>query len=103
MRITSATVAGVTLLAVFGEVDLATADQLYEAGMKALADGAPVRIDLAGVTFMDSTGLAALVRIRNQAEDPGHLIVQNPRPNVARVFAVTALDKVFQIEGTESS
>jgi anti-sigma B factor antagonist len=99
MRITSSTADGVTVLAVFGEVDLATADQLHEAGIDALsAEGATLRIDLAGVTFMDSTGLAALVKIRNQAENPDHVKVQNPQSNVARVFAVTGLDQVFGIE-----
>jgi anti-sigma B factor antagonist len=100
MRISSTTSAGVTVLAVSGEVDLATADELFEAGTKALsADCATLRIDLAEVTFLDSTGLAALIKIHNQA---GHrpVLIQDPRPNVLRVFEVTALDKVFEIEWT---
>jgi anti-sigma B factor antagonist len=103
MRITSTAAAGVTELAVFGEVDLATADELFAAGTKALsADCAALRIDLAGVTFMDSTGLAALVKINNQAAGRP-VLIQNPRPNVLRVFEVTALDKVFGIEWTDPS
>ena len=93
------------MLAVVGELDLATADQLYQAGVNALnaSGGGTLRIDLAGVTFMDSTGLAALIKIYNQAGDGHHVLIQDPRPNVSRVFEVTAMDKVFEIEWTQSS
>jgi anti-sigma B factor antagonist len=97
MRITSTTAEGVTLLEVFGELDLETADELRDAGIKALSPyGGTVRIDLAGVTFMDSTGLAALIQIRQQAGDAHRVLVQNPRPNVQRILAITGLDKLFE-------
>jgi anti-sigma B factor antagonist len=96
MRITSTTALGVTVLEVFGEVDLANADQLCQAGIRALSPcGGTLRIDLGGVTFMDSTGLAALIQIRNQASGAHQVLIQNPQPNVARILAITGLDKVF--------
>jgi anti-sigma B factor antagonist/stage II sporulation protein AA (anti-sigma F factor antagonist) len=96
MKTTSTTADGVTVLEVSGEVDLETADQLRDAGINALSPYAgTLRIDLAGVTFIDSTGLAALVQIRNHAGAAHHVVIQNARPNVQRILEITGLDKVF--------
>ena len=48
-----------------GEIDLATADPFEEQASTAVmgAAGPSVLIDLSGVTFMDSTGMRALVRV----------------------------------------
>jgi anti-sigma B factor antagonist len=97
VRITSTTAEGVTVLEVSGEVDLETADQLREAAINALSPYAgTLRIDLAGVTFMDSSGLAALIQIRKRAGAAHQVVIQNPRPNVQRILAITGLDKVFE-------
>jgi anti-sigma B factor antagonist len=50
---------GWTTVAVAGELDLATADELSGAVRAGLAGGA-VRLDLREVTFMDSAGVRAL-------------------------------------------
>lgn len=98
MRITTTTDEGVTYLRVSGDVDLATADELHAAGEQALSElCSTLRIDLSDVTFLDSTGLGALIRIRNAAE-PRPVILESPRPNVMRVLEVTAMDQVFTIE-----
>jgi anti-sigma B factor antagonist len=48
-------------LHVAGEIDLAVADDLREAGLSCLESNDPgVRVDLSEVTFIDSTGLGAL-------------------------------------------
>jgi anti-sigma B factor antagonist len=88
-----------TTLAVTGEVDLSTAGELAEAGVAALAAGAAVVIvDLSGVTFLDSTGLAALVTINNQARNGGAtLIIARPRARVRHLFRITGLDMAFTI------
>ena len=88
-----------TTLAVTGEVDLSTAGGLAEAGLDALAAGATVVIvDLSGVTFLDSTGLAALVTINNRARNDGAaLIIARPRVRVRHLFQITGLDAAFTI------
>jgi anti-sigma B factor antagonist len=48
-----------TLVQIAGELDLVTGPQL-EAALAAATEQ-PVRIDLSGLTFMDSTGLRALL------------------------------------------
>jgi anti-sigma B factor antagonist len=88
-----------TTLVVTGEVDLSTAGELAEAGLAALAaDATVVIVDLSGVTFLDSTGLAALVTINNRARNEGAvLIVARPRARVRHLFRVTGLDTAFTI------
>lgn len=97
MRITTSTGEGVTVLEVTGEVDLSTADQLRDAAIAALTPyGGTLRIDLAEVTFMDSTGLGALVAVHEYAGDQHRVLIQNPRRNVQRILEITGLDAIFQ-------
>jgi anti-sigma B factor antagonist len=99
MRTTTTVSEGVSYLVVTGEVDLLYADELREAGEAALTPLAgTLRIDLSGVTFMDSTGLAALIAIRNKAEPSHVFILEKPTRNVRRVLEVTGMHKVFTIE-----
>ncbi len=74
---------------VAGEVDLDTADQLA-AGLEACHG--TVVLDLAGVTFMDSSGLGTLVRARNRLlSEGGALLVRDPSKRVRRLFELTGL------------
>jgi anti-sigma B factor antagonist len=53
----------VTLIMLSGEVDLALGDDLEYAGRDAIDRGAPVRVDVSRVTFIDSVGLGFLARM----------------------------------------
>jgi anti-sigma B factor antagonist len=92
-----------TTLVVAGEVDLANAHELAQAGLAALADGATtVTVDMRDVTFLDSTGLAALVTINNQAQQDGaSLIVSHVTPRISHLLAVTGLDRIFTVADAE--
>jgi anti-sigma B factor antagonist len=53
---------------VTGEVDISNADELSDHAAEVLkAHGTPLVIDFSGVTFVDSSGLRALVAIRKHA------------------------------------
>lgn len=86
-------------LAVSGEVDLATIEEfLAEADACLDAAAETVEIDLGEVTFIDSSGLGALVRIRNAARDRSKvLVLTNVPASVERLFAVTGLSEAFEI------
>lgn len=88
------------VLLVSGELDIATVDQLVGEARAALESATSVlRIDLAGVTFVDSTGLGALVRVRNEAEQQGrHVDLVGVRPEVRRVLDLTGLSEIFPDE-----
>jgi anti-sigma B factor antagonist len=74
-------------LHVEGELDCATAPEL-ELRLRALAGlGHPVSVDLADVSFMDSSGLRLLLDARRQAELDGRAFeVRRPSPAVRRVI-----------------
>jgi anti-anti-sigma factor len=79
---------------VIGEVDLATAAALRERLLAVLHGPAPavLDVDLAGVTFLDCTGVSALVAVRNAAVYAGrHVRVAHPQPIVRRVLDLTGL------------
>lgn len=59
--------------------------------------GDQIVIDLSEVTLIDSSGLGALVRLRNQAlrDGPGHLGLVCPHRRLRRVFAITGLRAAF--------
>ncbi|MFC0432732.1 STAS domain-containing protein [Kutzneria buriramensis] len=88
------------VLAVAGEVDLGTAPSLEEAVTAAVESvGAKaVRIDLAEVSFMDSTGLRVLLSGRQHAERLGiGFTVANPRPHLLKVMRVTGIDGLLGV------
>lgn len=81
-------------VAVAGEVDLATTPALRERLLRMLRDHRPdlLDVDLAGVTFLDCTGIGALVAVHNAAlHAGGQLQVSHPQPIVRRVLEVTGL------------
>lgn len=87
-------------LIVSGDIDIAAADEVARAGQVAAqqmrADS--LSIDLSGVTFMDSTGLSALVTIRNESVRLGkELTVCNVPAQVRQILAITGLDGVLTV------
>lgn len=83
------------VVSVYGEVDLATAPQL-EAALERALQGSARRlvVDLRDVEFLDSAGLALLVRQDRQARRAARsLIVVKGRPHVHQVFELTGLNR----------
>jgi anti-sigma B factor antagonist len=62
---------GAVRLSLAGELDLATRDDLRDRVQETLAATSPrhLIIDMAGVTFCDSSGMSALVRATKSAAD----------------------------------
>ncbi|MFP5256505.1 MAG: STAS domain-containing protein [Acidimicrobiia bacterium] len=79
------TVGGATCLRLRGELDAATAVEL--GAHVAAATSPEVQIDLGGVTFMDSSGLAAVLEAhRRLAVQHRRLVVLDRSPAVQRVL-----------------
>lgn len=90
--------AGVTVLAVSGEVDMVSAPALRDALVNGLADGGTYVIDMKGVTFLGSAGLAVLVEAARIA--PQHsaaLKVVATARAVTRPLEATGLGEVFSV------
>jgi anti-anti-sigma factor len=90
--------AGTVRLALAGEPDLATVDELHQhIKQEMIADRPPARlmIDLAEVTFCDSTGLGALLEAQAVATDHGTALwVINPTGMTRKVLQATGLRDV---------
>ena len=87
-------IGGVLCLAVAGEVDIATSGQLDAAIRESIDAGnvTQLLVDLDQVTFLDSTGIQALLDGRDRATE--HAIafrVMNPHGVVRRSLEITGL------------
>jgi anti-anti-sigma factor len=85
---------GQAVVAVRGELDLSTAAELSRS-LAAVLDQRlqAVTIDLAGLEFIDSTGLTLLVRTSKRLrEHEGVLRLASPTPAVRRVLELVGLD-----------
>lgn len=84
------------------EVDLATAPELRDQMLAALnRDGAHLVVDALDVTFMDSSGVNALVRARERAATlGGSLHVVTRSPTVRRVLQITGLEERLGVVGS---
>lgn len=80
-----------------GELDLASAPELERELHEAEATNpGRVTIDLAGLGFMDSTGLQALLRARERAESGSYELTLRRGPHqVQRVFELTRTVDAF--------
>jgi anti-sigma B factor antagonist len=92
----------VTVIRVAGEVDMDTHVEMEDAILGALRSGAgPVVVDLAEVSFLDSSGVRALLHGREAAIGRGTtLTVRSPQPIVANVLRLT---NVAELLGLSSS
>lgn len=74
-------------LRVRGELDLSTADQLLEADYPVRPDLTTVLIDLGDVTFCDSAGITALLKLSARQREQGRsVVVVRATPFVWRVM-----------------
>jgi anti-sigma B factor antagonist len=86
-----------SVLAVSGDLDISgVEDFLAQANRLLEADAHLIDVDLGGVTFLDSSGLGALVRLQKRVtEDGRELRLANVPRAVSRVLALTGLTDLF--------
>jgi anti-anti-sigma factor len=87
--------AGRHTLALTGELDLDSANELEEAVREVYASGAGLVIDLRKVTFMDSTGLRVLIVAGTLCEEEGHELQIIPGEDIQRILEISGLDRVL--------
>ena len=91
-----------SVLAVSGEIDIATAPSLRERLYALLADGKrQLVVDLDDVGFLDSTALGVLVGVLKRARsEGGDVRIVCTQPRVRKVFEITRLDSAFDLFDT---
>ena len=92
-----------TICYIDGDVDINTAPSIKKTFDKALTKkAAKVVINLKGVNYVDSSGLATLVEIlKNMKAYGGRLRLTNLCPKVKSLFEITKLEKLFEILTSE--
>ena len=95
---------GVRTISVQGELDLSTAPQLEGPLEETLATGeGSVLIDLSSCEFIDSTGIALIVRAwqrLDSAEGGRGLFICSHNDQVRRVLEITGLELSIPVHGT---
>lgn len=87
----------VPVLRLLGTLDISTVDQLRERTIALLEEEAPaVTVDLAQVTFVDSSGLGALLAGKKRAMEKGkeYYLLDCPAP-LQSLLALVGLDQVI--------
>jgi anti-sigma B factor antagonist len=94
---------GCKLLVISGEVDMAGVAEIRDAGAKLLVEASDsgVAVDLMDVSFIDSTGLGALIGLRNATMDSGlSFVLLDPSARVTRILELTGLVDSFVVRRT---
>ena len=85
-----------------GELDHCAAPQIRRMLDELLEDPMLMHLtlDLENLTFMDSSGIGVLLgRLRTLQSRGGSLSVKNMRPEVEKLFRLSGLQRVIEIEG----
>jgi anti-anti-sigma factor len=75
-----------------GELDVASADTLDSRVRTSLNGQVEVVLDVADLTFVDSTGIRAFIRLAKRSA-PQPLVLRDPKPNVERVLEIVGIER----------
>jgi anti-sigma B factor antagonist len=90
---------GVVVVEVAGEVDLRTAPELEHELLRLTQDATGfIVVDLTGCTFIDSSGLNAIIHGKSAADAAQcRFALVCPSENLIRVLRIAGLDRVLEI------
>ncbi len=90
------------VISLAGEVDLYTAPEFKQQLLDVIDQGGKdVIVDLTSTTFIDSTTLGVLVGgVKRLRTNEGQLSLVCSDRNIAKIFEITGLDRVFAIRAS---
>ena len=81
-----------------GDIDLYSSPELRSAILKAIKRKEGVAIDLSGVGYMDSSGVATLVEgLKSCAASQQEFVIERPSDAVVKVLQLARLDTLFKL------
>ena len=88
-------------VALNGEIDIFNSTEFKNCLLELLAQNpGSLILDCDKLEYIDSTALGALVTVLKHVKSAGgQMYLKKIRPNLAKLFKITSLDKVFIIEG----
>jgi anti-sigma B factor antagonist len=100
LHVTNGESVGATIVALDGEFDLAQRHRVVDAFDAAASDSLVV-VDLERASYIDSTVLSCLIRLRGDvAERDGTLVLAALAPMVKRLFEIAGLTSLFETRST---
>ncbi len=94
-------VEGTIVVAFEGDVDLQSSPEARRVLLESVGRGRPVLVDLSGVVYIDSSGVASLVEALQQARKKGGVLaLAAVSEGARRVLELARLDRVFTIFAT---
>jgi anti-sigma B factor antagonist len=95
----------IVVLALHGDADLNNASELNDRLGEAIdRDPSAVVVDLSAATFLDSTTLGILLRgMKRLREKGGSFRMVEPRAEIRRIFELTLLDRVFELDASRQA
>ncbi|HZC30478.1 MAG TPA: STAS domain-containing protein [Gaiellaceae bacterium] len=89
---------GAVVVSLTGELDLYNANDVREALLAACAEQ-PERliVDVAGVTFIDSTALGVLIEARSRMTERKAFLIAAPGMETKRALEISGLDRHFSV------
>ena len=88
-----------TVLSVRGEVDLETSPQLWNEMESALERSRSLKVELKDVSYIDSSGIATLIKgLKHANQSEVSFVILDPSPRVVAVMELAQLHTLFSIE-----
>ncbi len=88
-----------TVLLLAGDVDLSLSGDLDEACREAIARARPIRLDVSGVSFIDSTAIGYVVTVAAAERDQGRtLVIAGASRRTADTFRLTGLGDLLGLD-----
>ena len=88
-------------IVVKGDVDMDSSPELRDEVKRALKGAQSLKLDLSGVSYMDSSGIAVLIQaLRASNAQKAAFSLLNPSGQVNGVIGLSQLQTVFKIETT---
>lgn len=96
---------GIAVCYIDGEIDINSSPAIKKSFDKLLSSKAPkLVINLAKVTYVDSSGLATMVEIlKNMKSYGGRMRLACMSPKIKSLFEITKLEKLFEILADEET
>jgi len=97
-KLTTRSVGEVTVIDLSGRLELGEGSVLLRETLQKSADGAKILVNLADVSFIDTSGIGELVSGHTRAQNAGgNLKLTGVPKHVEKLFQMTGLDRIFDI------
>jgi anti-sigma B factor antagonist len=90
---------GVAIVTVVGEIDMTSVGALSGVlGDLVRKDPERMIVDLAAVSFLDSSAIHAFVQTRHELPGACSVVLRSPQPQARRMFELTGLDSLCLVD-----